>query len=295
MKKGESGRIWWWVFLLVVAVTAALLAYLLGLERGLENSEKRPLEEVAVKSKKSVEEVREEPPGEEEIHLAEETIERIETRPPAREMACGQLGKEIQEFFTYLDNKDYIRNREGVGVSSYDRFKILLEKLSSNLPIPAGEAMDSGMIIENVFHFFRLLNSGELRFVTEVLKNEADSLELNLNLFYRWLMLGDRCPDDEGIRPPLVVSYRYAGFFLNTIGGRACLFRRALALRLLVSYYSLLIIHEADKRGENVYGIDIFPSIAPLAREMSVYPDFHFRDEYILQLSSLQNYYLQKR
>jgi len=118
---------------------------------------------------------------------------------------------------------------------------------------------------------------------------------MNLELFYKCLMLGDRCPDREQIRPPLDVLYKYAGFFLNTIGGRAYLFRRPMGVRLLISYYCLLIIHEADKRGKNSYGIDIVPEIVPLAKEISIFPDFMFQSEYLHRLTKLQNYYLAKR
>jgi hypothetical protein len=108
-------------------------------------------------------------------------------------------------------------------------------------------------------------------------------------------MLGDRCPDPEEVRPSLDVLYYYAGFFLNTIGGRAYLFRRALGVRLLCSYYSLLIVHEADKQGKNSYGIDIFPFIAPLGKEILLYPNFHFTNDYILKLNELEKYYIQRR
>jgi hypothetical protein len=68
-----------------------------------------------------------------------------------------------------------------------------------------------------------------------------------------------------------------------------------LGLRLLIGYYALLIIHEADRRGENSYGIDIFPQVAQLLKEMSVYPAFLFQDDYIRKLTEIQNYYLERR
>jgi hypothetical protein len=155
--------------------------------------------------------------------------------------------------------------------------------------------MDPRIMTKNIFHFFRALDKNDLRFLKEIMRNEADTLDMNLDVFYKWFTLGDQCRDPEGLRPSLDVLYQYAGFFLNAIGGRAYLFRRPSEVRLLVTYYCLLIVHEADKRGKNSYGIDIFPEIEPLAREISFYPDFHFQNEYILQLTSLQNYYLNKR
>ena len=171
----------------------------------------------------------------------------------------------------------------------------LIRKLTASPPIPAGEGVDTKIIAKNIFHLFRLLDRNDLRLIREILRNEADTLEMNLDLFYRWLMLENRCSEGEETRPSLEELYHYAGFFVNSIGGRAYLFRRSLGVRLLISYYCTLIIHEADKRGQNSYGIDIFPKIAPLTREMSIYPDFNYQTDYILQLTKLQNYYREKR
>ena len=120
-------------------------------------------------------------------------------------------------------------------------------------------------------------------------------MEISLEMFYRWLTLGDRCPDPENIRPSTTVLYQYAGFFINTTGGRAYLFRRPSGLRLLVSYYCVLIVHEANKKGRNRCGIDIFPLIKPLKNEIRYYPDFQFQEEYIAQLGQIEDYYRKKR
>jgi hypothetical protein len=66
-------------------------------------------------------------------------------------------------------------------------------------------------------------------------------------------------------------------------------------LRILLTYYSLLIIHEADKRGKNTYGIDIFPYVGPLIAEINLYPDFKLKKEYLQKLNQMEIYYLKKR
>jgi hypothetical protein len=235
-----------------------------------------------------------EKPPEKVAILREETRKPGEKRPPVQEDYCSKVEDGVQDFFSYLNRASYVRHLEKEG-DSYDHFKGMIRKLSSQPPIPAGEGMDSRIIHRNIFHFFRLLDRDDLRLIKEIMRNESDTLELNLDIFYKWLMLGERCPDPEGIRPRLDVLYQYAGFLTNTIGGRAYLFRRPLGIRLLVSYYSLLIVHEADRLGKNTYGIDIFPVINSLAKEISIYPDFHFQNDYIQQLTGLQNYYLKKR
>ena len=91
------------------------------------------------------------------------------------------------------------------------------------------------------------------------------------------------------------VVYQYAGFFLNTIGGRAYLLRRTPSVRLLVSYYCILIIHEMDKEGKNHLGIDILPFVTTLKQEIGHYSEFKFLRKYLGQLNRIEDYYIQKR
>jgi hypothetical protein len=291
-------------------VAAALVAYFLfqGKKREESKVEERTVEERKAEERKAEEKktsLGEPAPTKEEgaPQVAAKTPVRGEPtlpkgvkegRPSEKEDYCSKIEKGVQDFFTYLNKERYVRNLEA-GMDSYERFKGVMMKLSSEPPVPAGENMDTLIMTRNIYHFYRLLESEDIRLIREIMRNEADSLELNLDIFYKWLMLGDQCPDPQKTRPSLEVLYQYAGFFLNTIGGRAYLYRRPLNVRLLISYYSLLIVHEADKMGNNSYGIDVFPEVTPLAREISLYPDFHFQNEYILQLTQLQNYYLKKR
>jgi hypothetical protein len=315
MKKRARRRFWSPLIILLILVAAALVAFLLF--QGKKHEEKKGQDEqveVTKAGETKPEEIKE---GEKETSMGkpvpaqEEEAPRVAAKPPLRgeptlpetieegkgteiEDYCRNIEKSVQDFFTYLNRERYVRNLGG-DMNSYERFKGVMMKLSSEPPVPAGENMDTLIMTRNIYHFYRLLESEDIRLIREILRNEADSLELNLDIFYKWLMLGDKCPDPEKTRPSLDVLYQYAGFFLNTIGGRAYLYRRPLNVRLLITYYSLLIVHEADKRGKNTYGIDVFPEVTPLAREISLYPDFHFQNEYILQLTQLQNYYLKKR
>ncbi len=308
-KKGRRG-FWSLFIILLVLVAAGLAAYFIFQEK--ERGE-RKVEERKTAEKRTSEEKAEEKraPVEESAPVQKEGAPQMaakrpekgeppltegfkEIRPSEIEDYCSKIENSIQDFFTYLNKERYVRNLEG-DLDSYERFKRVMMKLSSEPPVPAGENMDTLIMTRNIYHFYRLLENEDLRLIREILRNEADSLELNLDIFYKWLMSGDQCPDPKKTRPSLEVLYQYAGFFLNTIGGRAYLYRRPLNVRLLISYYALLIVHEADKKGENRYGIDVFPEITPLAREISLYPDFHYQNEYILQLTQLQNYYLKRR
>ena len=315
MKKQGRRGFWWLLIILLVLVAAGLAAYFLfqEKERGERKVEQTKTEETKTEERTAREEKAEEKrkPVEEPApvqkegapQVAAKTPEKVapplkeglkEIGPSEKEDDCNKIENSIQDFFTYLNKERYVRNLEG-DMDSYERFKRVMMKLSSEPPVPAGENMDTLIMTRNIYHFYRLLENEDLRLIREIMRNEADSLELNLDIFYKWLMLGDLCPDPNKTRPSLEVLYQYAGFFLNTIGGRAYLYRRPLNVRLLISYYALLIVHEADKKGKNRYGIDVFPEITPLAREISLYPDFHFQNDYILQLTQLQNYYLKRR
>jgi hypothetical protein len=298
MRRKESGRLKWVVIILVFLGAAILAGYLVGKETLREKPEGAVSQQEAVKEP-GPPPVKTEVPEEKKPVVTEKMQKEIpppveKEKPLEPEAQCVQVEGEVLDFFRYLDTKPYIQHIEN-GANTYDHFKGLIRRLCSRPPIPAGEAIDEGLITKNVFHFYRVLNKKDIRLTKEVLTNEAGTLEMNLDLFYRWLMLGDRCPDPEHVRPSLDVLYHYAGFFLNTIGGRSYLFRRALGLRLLCSYYSLLIVHEADKQGKNSYGIDIFPFIAPLGKEILLYPNFHFKNDYIHKLNELEKYYLQRR
>ncbi|MBU2499199.1 MAG: hypothetical protein KKE57_09880 [Proteobacteria bacterium] len=290
MRKKGKGRIRWWVTILLVVAAAILAWYFLGADKIFKKEE--------VKTERAEATKKEEAPAVEKEALVEKPPVVTQAIPETKRLEpkeeCALIEKDVRDFFAYLNTRSYIQHLNE-GTDTYDHFKRLIRRLSARTPIPAGEGIDAALMTKNVFHFYRVLDKVDIRLLKEIITNEGETLELTLELFYKWLMLGGQCPDPEGVRPSLEVLYHYAGFFLNTIGGRTCLLRRPLALRLLFSYYSLLTVHEADKRKRNSYGIDVFPLIAPLAKEISIYPDFHFKGEYLLRLNEIDRYYLQKR
>ncbi len=207
---------------------------------------------------------------------------------------CQKMERDLKEFFAYLDKKDYIRELR-IREDTFTHFKKIVRVLSLNPPVPAGEGFDYDMIIKNIYHFYRVLGLKDLMLIKLIVKNETDTMEINLALFYRWLMSGDKCNQKEGLPPTIDTLYRYAGYLINSIGGRAYLFRRETRLRLLINYYCILIIHEADKKKINNFGIDITPFLEPLAEDIENYQLLYFRKEYAGKLIDIKNYYLKKR
>jgi hypothetical protein len=291
LKKKRRGRLWWWAVLVLVCV--ALIAFFLRKEAGREPNE-ASLTESPPPQAPSIIDGQLQVPIREEGSTAELSEGSAVSDVIPEENPCDRIERDVAEFFNYLDSREYIRRLE-LGGSTYDHFKQILRDLAEHPPIPAGEGVAPRIMAQNVYHFFRVLDREDLRLLRDVTRNEEDTMEINLAIFYRWLMLDKECPDADGERPSFDILYQYAGFFLNTIGGRAYLFRRAASLRLLVSYYSLLIVHEADKSGQNNYGIDIFPLIPLIAQEILHYPSFRFQAEYIGQLDILRDYYAKRR
>ena len=289
--KSNIGHGWWWLLLIIIL---AGLGYYLYSEMGREPAKDSIIEGPASVKKIPAPTEPQGVTGEEGAVPVRPTREEPPLKPAPKEDYCARIEKNVAEFFRYLDEKEYV-SRLNPKTDAYTRFKKILRRAAARPPFPAGEGADPKIIIGNLYHFFRILDRKDLSLVIAVLKNEQDAMEISLEMFYRWLTLGDRCPDPENIRPSMTVLYQYAGFFINTTGGRAYLFRRPSGLRLLVSYYCILIVHEADKKGRNNSGIDIFPLIEPLKNEIRYYPDFQFQEEYIGQLGQIEDYYRKKR
>ena len=293
-KRDKGGRFWLWLLSLLLIVGAALVViYFIGTEEIQEvKIIPEPKKPAAPEKKAQALKVQQEIPKEKEDPPP---VETPEPAPPVKEEdECVRVERNVKEFFDVLDKKPYVKSFKS-GTGTRDHFRRILKRLASVPPVPAGEGTDPTIMTKNIFHFFRTLDRKDIGLIREILTRESDTMELNLDLFYQWLMLGEQCPDPEKIRPPLEVTYLYAGFFLNTIGGRAYLFRRPTLLRVLVSYYSLLIVHEADRKGENTYGIDIFPLIVPVREELRLFPNLLLKKEYISQLNNMENYYRKKR
>lgn len=241
-------------------------------------------------------------PGRDDSNRTEEQVNRLfEPRKgdlfgkaPADKIYCDLIDEYVADFFAYLNTKKYIE-RLDLKTNAYAYFKKIIRTLAARPPVPAGEGFAPTIMVKNVFFFSRALDRKDLRLFKGVAINERDTLEINLEMFYRWLMLGKLCPNPEQVRLPFDVMYRYAGFFLNTTGGRAYLFRRSVTLRLLLTYYSALIVYQADRLGKNSYGLNIFPYIQPLKDEISHYPDLEFQNQYVNTLTRIEDYYLQKR
>jgi len=230
----------------------------------------------------------------EELILKTEVPARGVLTSPDQQAYCSLISQRVSDFFESLDGQPYY-GRYQLGKNAYSHFAQVLNRLAAQPPEPAGEGINPTTLVANIYYFARALQRRDLLLIKEVMANERDALEFDLETFYRWFMLGKDCPNPDHVRPSFDVIYRYAGFFLNTTGGRSYLFRRPLGLRLLVSYYCVLVLYQADRLGKNTYGLDVFPYIQPLKDELRHHPELEFQEQYVTTLNRIENYYLQKR
>jgi hypothetical protein len=212
---------------------------------------------------------------------------------PGEEGFCEAVESEIRELFLYLDKKNYTNLDSEFSIT--DHFNEVAAALSASPPTPAGESLDPILLFNNIYHIYRILNVNDIKILKNILRHERNDIELYMRILYRWLCFSDQCPETTLTRPSEQIIYLYAGFFVNTIGGRAILFRRDPLFRILFTYYCVLIIHEADREKRNTYGINLVPLIAPLKKQVAYYPELNFRDEYLSVLDKIHNYYLDNR
>ena len=292
MRKKQKSRAWLWI--LLVLVLTGVIGYFIISENTTGSEAPLINEKLASFETNIPEETSQSIRAEREVtttNLADETPAQ-KSRP--EEDPCTQVQKNITGFFRYLDQKEYVQN-PGSKTDTYTRFKKILNRLAAWPPVPAGEGTNPNLLIQNIYHFYRVLDRKDLSLIRQIISKDKGTLEINLEMFFRWFDLRNRCPDPDGVRPSLEMLYKYAGFLINTTGGRACLFRRSSDIRLLISYYCLLIINEADKKGRNSDGIDIVPYIEPIREEILLHSHFHFQSEYINKLDTLKIYYQSRR
>jgi hypothetical protein len=220
---------------------------------------------------------------------AVEILGPIPTETAAKEQPSRveEIERQILAFFAYLDNRDYVKAFQFEG-GTYALYAAAIDDLSAGLPRVVGETESLYTTLKNVSHFFRVLGKKRTQFAVDLLRNEAEILESVMRLFYVW----SSGPDGKlKGRPTLPVQYEYAGYFLNTLGGRSYLMRRDPKVRLLATYYSIRIIDRANDRKLNPNGIDIRPAIAATAKEIRGQTGLVYRKQYLAELERLSAKY----
>lgn len=211
-----------------------------------------------------------------------------DTGQKASDAVNDELAANINSFFATLDTRDYIRDFQ-LDSPSHVYFPKLIQNLINNPPIVSGETDDLFTILQNTAHFFRILGKKNILVLKGILDRERDTFEQTLADFYQLTDDPDTLEEHFNLTIGQEELYAYAGFFLNTMGGRLYLFRRDSMSRMVVSYYAILIIEQANLEGRNTYGIEIKDAIDNLIIEIeSSRIKLKMRDEYLDTLYDLK-------
>jgi hypothetical protein len=200
-----------------------------------------------------------------------------------------EIEQQIKAFFTYLDEQDYVQAYQFKG-GTYQQFQLVLQKLSANPPSITEETTSLYNLYRNMAHFFRVMGKKRVNLTRDVLQNEGEILESAMQTFYLWAT--DETADKQKTgQPTLKTLYTYSGFFLNTLAGKSYLLRRNSKIRLLTTYYSVLILDRANDEQLNPAGIDIRPHIEFLLNDLQSQIGLIHQKQYLSELMQLADKY----
>jgi len=201
------------------------------------------------------------------------------------------LISDLNNFYEHLDQQSYMKNFN-LNTSSKVHFSRLLQRLTNAPPVVANETNDLFTILKNTAHFFRILGKENIIILKGILDREKTSFEDILKTFYALTDYPESLENEYELTLSEDVLYDYAGFFLNTMGGRLYLFRRDSASRMTVSFYAIQIVDRAIKEGNNRHGIDLLPAIDFLIDEMeSTGKRLLLKEDYLDTLYNLKEMY----
>lgn len=201
------------------------------------------------------------------------------------------LIEELNTFYSHLDQQSYMQ-AFGLKEPSKVHFSRLLQKLIDNPPVVTRETDDLLTLLKNTAHFFRILDQENITILKGILDREKKSFEQILKTFYTLSYYPEVLEKEYALNIQPDALHDYAGFFLNTIGGRLYLFRRDSASRMTISYYAILVIDRANSEGSSRHGIDLRPAIDSLIEEIeNTGKNLKFKEDYLDTLYDLKEKY----
>jgi hypothetical protein len=204
-----------------------------------------------------------------------------------KQPSFAEVEGRITSFFSYMDDQEYVQSykfKEG----TYRQYQIAIKNLSSKLPIVSGEMSSLYNIVRNVAHFYRVLGKKRVLLIKQMLQNESEVIESVMRTFYLWFTMDATGHSTVQGRPSMEHMYEYAGYILNTLGGRSYLLRRDPKVRTLTAYYCILILDKANDDELNSKGIDIRPYIGSLLKEIENQTGLVHQKEYLTKLRELR-------
>ena len=200
---------------------------------------------------------------------------------------CARVKNNIRSFFSYLDQKQYHIEKKDNGAIYQD----IVKRLSKNQPVFSDQATEVLTLLRSMSHLYRSLGKENIFYIKRILQNEEEMLEPAMNSFHDLFLVNSNCKASSGVHPSFETLYNYACFFQNTLAGKSYLLRRSSKIRILSSYYSILIIDHANDESLNQYGFDIRPSLSILLDEIKHHQKLLYKKEYIETLNVIMEKY----
>ena len=281
------------VTVLIIIVLAAAGAFYFSKQTTVEEEKKAWQEKTRDLEKKITElqdEIKKTEPSVPQEKLSAALGETGALPAQEKENRCQQLNQQTTKFFSYLNDKGYIK-AQGFNGDAYEQYKKALGLLETTRPLISGETQDLYTLMRNISFFCRVLGDKTIRVALAILSQEAEIMESTIKLFYDVANPWTGCNSEGTVGLSSEALYDYAGFFISTIAGHAYLARRDLKVRTLGLYYSVLIIDKANENGLNKYGIDIRPAITSLLEDIESQRGLLYRKDYLNTLTELQKKY----
>ena len=190
-----------------------------------------------------------------------------EPKAVAKNSICDPPVLQLQTFYKHLDSQAYMADYK-LSASSEKHFTDLINKLLANPPQVTRESDDLYTILKNTAHFFRVSGKDNIIMLKGILDNEKGSLEQILADYYLLISRPECSITTYSSDIDKDALYEYACFFLNTMGGRLYLFRRDSLSRMVVTYYAILLVDQANIQNNNFHGIALKPAVDMLIAEM---------------------------
>jgi hypothetical protein len=193
------------------------------------------------------------------------------TQQPPMPSSAAEPSKQavdtINSFYSHLDTQPYLQSFN-LEKPSNVYFTELMQNLLDNPPIISRETDDLFTVLKNTAHFYRVIGKDNIVILKSIIDQEKPYVEEILANFYTLSEFPDFLQKNFALRVSTESLYNYAGFFLNTMGGRLYLFRRDSVSRMTVSYYGILLIDKANRESNNRNGIQIKEAIDALIAEI---------------------------
>lgn len=221
-----------------------------------------------------------------------EALGEVPEEVPGEEKRIGfeEIDAQVKAFFDYLDSRDYVSayNLEG---GTYNEFQRIVKELSANPPVIVGETESLHTLLRNMSHFFRVMGMERINLVKDILENESEIIESVMKTFYLWVTRKNDPRTEIKGHPSFEVLYKYSSYFLNTIAGKSYLLRREPKVRILTTYYCVLILDKSNDLLINSFGIDIRPYLQLVFNDIKNQTILINEEEYLSELERLEDKY----